>query len=58
MTEKSINAILMEAHKEIREKYGISLEHVYYDLIDTSGSMRPKWTPVYVEIEGKVECSK
>ena len=57
MTDKSINDILMKAHKEIQETHGISLSHVYYDLINVSGSMRPKYTPKSVSIEGEVEWS-
>lgn len=53
MTDKSINDILMEAHKEIREKYGVVIETVNYQLINTSTTEQPSWTTVYAEIEGK-----
>ena len=54
MTEKSINAILMEAHKEIAEKYGIALEEVNFHLVNVSGAIRPKWRALYAETRGKL----
>lgn len=54
MTDKSINAILMEAHKEIAEKYGIVLEDVHFNLINVSVTIRPKWSVLSVETRGKL----